>query len=108
MLLRLRGSQQGGATTTTLNEARPYLAVDVYGPHRTEPIGAMEHETQRVMPLLTSGGGKYGYPPGGALVPRTALEPGAYVLLLSTFDPTACAFELVLYASPGTATLERV
>ena len=105
VLLRLRCQTTPGSS---LSDARPYLAVDVYGPNRDAPLGPMEHETQKLMPLLTSGGGKYGYPPGGALVPRTTLEPGSYVLVLSTFDPTSCAFELVLYASQGVATLERL
>ena len=50
----------------------------------------------------------YGYPSGGVVIPRCSLEAGSYLLVLSTFDPTSCPFELVLYASEGAARLERV
>lgn len=103
MLFRLRCNLQ----SARLSEDRPYLGLDVFGP-RAEPIGQGEHESGRVNPRLTSGNGKYGYPPGGALIPRTALDAGSYVLVLSTFDPHSCGFELVVYSHKGAASLERL
>ena len=102
VLLRLRCNSQGAP----LSESRPYLALDVYGP-RTTPIEPLEAESGRAQPKLQSGGGKYAYPPGGTLVPRSRLEAGSYVLVLSTFDPVNCGFELIVYADDG-AKLKRL
>ena len=103
VLMRLRTNASGAP----LSEARPYLSIDVYGP-RGGALSPMEAEAGQSAPKLISGNGKYSYPPGGALVPRTQLEAGSYILVLSTFDPHSCGFELLLFSTPGSATLERI
>ena len=55
-----------------------------------------------------SGGGLFGYPPGGALIGRAMLDAGSYTLLAATFDPWEGGFELVLFAAPGSATFEAL
>ena len=53
-----------------------------------------------------SGGGVYGYPAGGALVPRATLEARSYVCVPSTFERWAGAFELVVCAPDGALRVE--
>jgi len=101
VLLRLRaGSGAGGK----LNAARPHLGLGLYA--RNEPLGADEARGGG-KPRHSAGDGVYSSPPGGALIPRTSLDAGTYVLVLSTFDPHNGPYELIVYAASGAARLER-
>ena len=99
VLLRLRLPQQssGGGRKAS-------LSIDVY--RRTDALGA--DESKRVKPLLASCGGVYSYPPGGALIPRQPLEPGTYVVVLSTYEPFASPYELVAYATDGAMRIDHM
>ena len=58
--------------------------------------------------MLTAGDGVYAYPPGGALVARTPLDAGSYVIVASTFRPQNADFELLVYAAQGACQLSRL
>jgi len=93
------------ADLATAGGRRAALGVDVW--KRTAPLGADESRG-RTPPMLSSNGGIYSYPPGGALLPRSTLDAGTYVLVPSTFDPLAVAFELIIYAEGGALQLEKL
>jgi len=101
VLLRLRC----GRPAERLTGARPSLGLSVY--RRAEPLGADE-ANGRSTPTLCAGDGVYAYPPGGALVARTPLDAGSYVLVPSTFRPQNSDFELVVYAAQGACQLSKL
>jgi len=45
----------------------------------------------------------YSYPVGGVVVPRTPLAMGTYMCVISTYDPFPGPFELIVYATEGSA-----
>lgn len=85
---------------------RPSLSADLY--HRAGRLAAGDAEFGRAKPLASSNGGVYGYPPGGVLVPRRHIDAGTYVLVLSTFEPRDCAYELELYSTEGAVRAEAL
>ena len=99
VVLRLRA---GGPSGVRLSPSRPSLGLVVY--QRSQPLGP--EDARGPKPFISANGGVYSYPPGGVAVPKTTLDAGDYVLVLSTFDPHNSPFELVLYASQGAARLE--
>ena len=101
VVMRLRSPSLPGGR---LEASRPHLGLAVYA--RAEPLGADEARA-RTRPRLSANGGVYSYPPGGALIPRTTLDAGSYVIVPSTFDPYNGPFELTIYASQGTVSLAR-
>jgi len=98
VLLRLRLAAGAGGGR------RGSLSIDLY--QRGEALNS--EEGRRVKPFLSSGGGVYSYPPGGALIPRAPLEPGTYLAILSTFDPLATPYELIVYATEGAMRIEQI
>ena len=100
LIVRLRCSAGGRPSS------RPSLSAEIYA--RPDRLEAGDVERGRVKPLASSNGGVYGCPPGGVLIPKMAIDAGAYVLVLSTFDPCACAYELLLHATEGAVRVEAM
>ena len=86
------------------NSQRPAgLAIDLFA--CSERIGS----DWRALPKpRQSNDGIYGYPVGGVCIPRAQTPAGSYVAVLSTYDPHDGPFELVVYASEGSASFSRL
>ena len=98
VLIRLRLADiQGGRKAA--------LSIDLY--KRSEPLGP-EEARGRSAPAISANGGVYTYPPGGAIIPRSALDAGTYIAVVSTFDPLVASFEFLLYTERGVVTADRI
>ena len=108
LLLRLRLPPLPEGSSGAAGRGRASLGLDVF--RRAEPLGAEDSRGARTRPVLSAGGGIYSYPPGGALIARTAVEAGSYLVVPSTFAPYAGAFELIVYAggAAAEAKIERL
>lgn len=84
---------------------RPALGLDLY--QRDAPLGPDEARG-RSQPLRSANGGVYSYPAGGMLLARAPLEAGVYVLVPSTFEPLAAAYELLWYAESGAVRVDQL
>ena len=85
------------------SKSRPPLGLSLYS--RSDPLGA-DDARGGAKSILSANDGVYSYPPGGALIPKTALDGGTYVIVASTFDPWVGPCELIVHAANG-ARLDR-
>ena len=97
VLIRLRVPE------TKYSKSRPPLGLSLYS--RSDPLGA-DDARGGAKSILSANDGVYSYPPGGALIPKTALDGGTYVIVASTFDPWVGPCELIVHAANG-ARLDR-
>ena len=97
--LRLSSAERAGGGK------RPALGLDLY--QRDAPLGPDEARG-RSQPLRSANGGVYSYPAGGMLLARAPLEAGVYVLVPSTFEPLAAAYELLWYAESGAVRVDQL